>query len=275
MKTQKDESALGVEPAEARSEMVSALERGLSVLRCFTPERPLLGHAEIARITGIPRPTVNRLVATLLASGMLKAAPSSDRFTLGPGVLSLARVFLGSLDVRAVARPLMQAMAEDMGASVYLAVRDGLEMVVIEACRPLSSILVPRLDVGSRAPIAPSALGRAYLAAVDEPYRNQLLDSLRLLRGPEWASVQPALLQAIGEAHRLGYCLSLGDFHREIHSVSVALVGPGDEVMALNCGGAGFVFSEEKLRSVIAPRLRATALQIAADIGGRVPPLQP
>lgn len=267
-------SPVATEPSDARSDTVSALERGISVLRCFSQDRPVLGYAEIARITGIPRPTVNRLVATLQATGMLKPDATSDRFTLGPGVVSLARVFLASLDVRAVARPRMQAMAEEVSASVYLAVRDGMEMVLIEACRPRSSILSPRLDVGSRAPLATSALGRAYISALEEGPRNQLVDSLRLLRGPEWDSQAPGLARALDDARRLGYCLSLGDFHHEINSVSVPLVGPGDEIMALNCGGAGYVFTEERLRIEVAPRLRAIALDIARDIGGYVPPLQ-
>ena len=257
---------------ESRSETVSALERGISVLRCFSPEQPVLGYVDIARMTGIPRPTVNRLVATLQATGMLKPALAADRFTLGPAVVTLAQVFLCSLDVRAVARPKMQAMAEEVGASVYLAVRDGMEMVLIEACRPRSSILSPRLDVGSRAPMPNSALGRAYLSALDDARRNQLIDSLRLLRGPEWDHIGPAMQRAVDEAWRLGYCLSLGEFHHEINSVSVPLVGPGEEIMALNCGGAAFVFTEERLRREIAPRLIAIARDIAQDIGGRVPP---
>lgn len=260
-----------VDAAESRSDTVSALERGISVLRCFSQERPVLGYADIAKMTGIPRPTVNRLVATLNATGMLKPAPAADRFTLGPAVISLARVFLVSLDVRAVARPKMLAMAEDLGASVYLAVRDGMEMVLIEACRPNSSILSPRLDVGSRAPIPTSALGRAYLSALDESRRTRLVDSLRLLRGPEWDHIGPAMQRAVDEAQRLGYCLSLGEFHHEINSVSVPLVGPGDEIMALNCGGAAFMFTEQRLREEFAPRLLAIAQDIAHDIGGHVP----
>jgi len=231
----------------------------------------VLGHADIARMTGIPRPTVNRLVATLLSLGMLKAAQVADRFMLGPGVVSLSRVFLGSLDVRAAARPSMQAMAEEVGASVYLAIRDGMEMVLIEACRPRSSMLSARLDVGSRAPLANSALGRAYLSALPEAQRNQLVDSMRLLRGPEWDSIAPGMTRAIGEARRLGYCLSLGEFHREINSVSVPLIGPDGEVMALNGGGAAFVFTEDRLRNELAPRLHDIALTIARDIGGHVP----
>jgi DNA-binding IclR family transcriptional regulator len=257
--------------AEARSDTVSALERGISVLRCFSQDKPVLGYADIAKMTGIPRPTVNRLVATLAATGMLRPALAADRFTLGPAVISLARVFLVSLDVRAVARPKMMAMAEDLGCSVYLAVRDGMEMVLIEACRPNSSILSPRLDVGSRAPIPTSALGRAYLSALDDAKRTQLVDSLRLLRGPEWDRIGPGMQRAIDEAQRLGYCLSLGEFHHEINSVSVPMVGPGDEVMALNCGGAAFMFTEQRLREEFAPRLQAIAQHIARDIGGHVP----
>jgi IclR family transcriptional regulator, positive regulator for flagellar biogenesis len=266
-----DTFASPADAAESRPDTVSALERGISVLRCFSEEQPALGHADIARMTGIPRPTVNRLVATLQATGMLKPALAADRFMLGPGVVALARVFLASLDVRAVARPKMQAMAEAVGASVYLAVRDGMEMVIIEACRPRSSILSPRLDVGSRAPIPNSALGRAYLSALDDARRNQLVDSLRLLRGPEWDRIGPAMERAIDEARRLGYCLSLGEFHHEINSVSVPLVGPGEEIMALNCGGAAYVFTEERLRQEFAPSLRAIAHEIASDIGGYVP----
>jgi DNA-binding IclR family transcriptional regulator len=262
---------VAAEAAEARSDTVSALERGISVLRCFSQENPVLGFSDIAKMTGIPRPTVNRLVATLAATGMLKPALAADRFTLGPAVISLARVFLVSLDVRAVARPKMMAMAEELGASVYLAVRDGMEMVLIEACRPYSSILSPRLDVGSRAPIPTSALGRAYLSALDETRRTQLIDSLRLLRGPEWDRIGPGMQRAVDESQRLGYSLSLGDFHHEINSVSVPLVGPGDEVMALNCGGAAFMFTEQRLREDFAPRLMAIARDIAHDIGGHVP----
>jgi DNA-binding IclR family transcriptional regulator len=194
---------------------------------------------------------------------------------LGPGVVSLSRVFLASLDVRAAARPSMQAMAEEAGASVYLAIRDGMEMVLIEACRPRSSMLSARLDVGSRAPLANSALGRAYLSALPEAQRNQLIDSMRLLRGPEWDGIAPGMVRAIGEARRLGYCLSLGEFHREINSVSVPLIGPDGEVMALNGGGAAFVFTEERLRNELAPRLHDIALTIARDIGGHVPTPQP
>jgi len=255
----------------ARPETVSALERGIAVLRCFTEDRRSLTSTELSRLTGVPRPTVARLASTLVTLGLLQQEPGGERYMLGPGVVSLARVFLAGLDVRAIARPQMQRLAEEAGGSVYLAVPDGLEMVIIEACRPRTSMLAPRLDVGSRTPIANAALGRAYLWALPEREREAVIESLRLARGSDWAALEPGLKRSLEEAGRLGYCISAGEFHREINSVSVPLVGPRGEVMALNCGTAAFVFTEDHLRQVVAPRLIRLAEALAADIGGHVP----
>jgi DNA-binding IclR family transcriptional regulator len=250
---------------------VSALERGIAVLRCFTEDRRLLTPTELSRLTGIPRPTATRLAGTLCTLGLLKQDPATDAYMLGPGVVSLARVFLAGLDVRAVARPHMQQLAEALSGSVYLGIRDGTEMVLIEACRARSSMLAARMDVGSRIPMASSALGRAYLSAIEPADRDVLIETLRLARGAEWSLVEPGLRRALDDARRHGWCVSAGEFHREINSVSVPLVGPQGEVMALNCGGAAFAFTEERLRDEVAPRLLQTARDIAAEIGGHVP----
>ena len=257
-------------PAAAREARttVSALDRGLALLQCFNDGQRLLGPTELARLTGIPRPSVTRLAATLVGHRWLRPEPGGDRYMLGAGVVSLAQVFLSGLDVRAAARGPMQALAERTGGSVYLAVRDGLEMVLVEACRSRSTMLAARLDVGSRVPLPNSALGRAYLGALDATTSAQLLDSLRLARGSDWQALEQGLTRALADAARSGFCLSAGEFHREINSVSVALTGPRGEVMSFNCGGPAFVFTEERLRNEVAPALAAMVQAVAADIGG-------
>jgi DNA-binding IclR family transcriptional regulator len=279
MSTDKNDLTLSAaETADARgerSDTVSALERGMAVLRCFDEEHRLLTPTELARRTGIPRPTVTRLATTLVTLGFMRQEPGGERFMLGPGVVALARVFLSGLDVRAVARPRMQALAEAVGGSVYLAVADGPDMVLIEACRPRSTMLAARLDVGSRAPMANSSLGRAYLWALAPREREAMIESLRLARGSDWPSLEGGLRRALAEADQLGCCSSAGEFHRENNSVSVPLVGANGEVMALNCGGPAFVFTEEVLRGGVAPKLLDMARALAADIGGSVPPPRP
>jgi IclR family transcriptional regulator, positive regulator for flagellar biogenesis len=259
------------ENPKALASNVSALERGIAVLRCFTETRRVLTPTELARLTGVPRPTVTRLASTLVALGLMQQDADTDAFMLGPGLVSLARVFLAGLDVRAAARPHMAELAEATSGSVYLAIPQGLDMVLIEACRPRSTMLSPRLDVGSRAPMATSALGRAWLWAQPPAQREALIESLRLARGVDGQAAEAGLKRSLADAERLGYCVSAGEFHREINSVAVPLVGPTGDVMAVNCGSAAFVFTEDHLHREVAPRLLAMTRALAADIGGHVP----
>jgi IclR family transcriptional regulator, positive regulator for flagellar biogenesis len=263
--------------AAAPPDTVSALDRGMSLLNCFRDDQRLLSATDLARLTGIPRPTVIRLAATLVTHRWLQNEADGERYKLGAGVVSLAQNFLAGLDVRAASRAPMQALAETTGGSVYLAVRDGLDMVLIEACRARSTMLTSRLDVGSRVPLPNSALGRAYLGAIDFEARQQLIESLRLSRGSDWGAFEGGLNAALEEFSQTGFCRSVGEFHAEINSVSVAMAGPDGAVMTFNCGGPVYSFNPQRLTDDIAPALLRMAHQIAADIGGKlvVPPEVP
>ena len=265
-----NESALNT----VKADTVSALERGIAVLRCFSRTERELSNTELSRRTGIPKPTVTRLAATLVALGLLRQNAVTESFELAAGVVCIAQAFLSGLDVRARARPHMQALADATGGTVLLGVRDGLEMVLIEVRRPRMSMLSSVLDVGSRVPLPNSALGRAYLAGVDEHERTQLLETLHLSRGTEWPRLVPGLHKALAEAHELGYAGSYGEWHREIGSLAVPLQGPNGEVMSLNCGGPAFAFNAERLHGEVGQPLLAAAQVIATEIGGNLPLLQ-
>jgi DNA-binding IclR family transcriptional regulator len=252
---------------------VSALERGIAVLRCFREDVRDLSNAELARMTGIPKPTVTRLATTLVVQGLMKQAPGTERFSLSAGVVSLAQAFLGGIDLRAFARPHMAELADQANGAVYLGVRDGLDMVLVETASPRAALLLARLRVGSRFPMVSSALGRAYVSAVSDIRERERLE-LRLRESAgadEWQRLEAGYARAQDDAGRHGYCLSLGEFHRDIHSVAVPLVVPGGEIVALNCGGPSFLFSEGHLRQDVAPMLLATARAIAREVGGFVP----
>lgn len=139
-------------PAQRRTQTVTALERGIAVLRCFEVDPHPLSNRDIARTTGIPKPTVTRLLATLVGVGYLKPAREPDKYQLSAGVIPLAQAFLRSVDVRAYARPHMVALADAIGGWSYLAVPNGLEMIIVETCRAHGAVLRSRLDVGSRVP---------------------------------------------------------------------------------------------------------------------------
>lgn len=251
---------------DSAADSVSALRRGFEVLQCIADAGKPLGNAEISQATGIPRPTVTRLVATLVVLGHVRPAAGSERFELAAGVVGLAQAFLGGLDVRGAARPHLVALAESTGASSLLGVRDGTEMLVIEAARSRSAVASLAADVGTRMQLATSALGRGWLAGVDEVTRGAVLSQLKRQRSR--IAIDADFEAMLDESRAQGYALSLGDWHPAINAVAVPVRTPSGEVITLNCGGPSFVMPAERLREEGIPALLRTAEALARDIGG-------
>ena len=124
-------AAPGKGPATDRK-FVTALSRGLDVLRCFGPRDRWLTNLEMARRTGLAKPTVSRLAYTLTRLGYLRYSERLNKYALGSAAISLGYAALGQMDIRRVARPLMQELSDYTKASVHLAVNDRRSMQVVD-----------------------------------------------------------------------------------------------------------------------------------------------
>lgn len=245
-------------------QFVVALARGLEVLRAFAPGDALLGNQEIAARTGLPKPTVSRLTHTLCRLGYLRHSGRHAKYELGAGVLALGYAALAGIGVRQVARPLMQELAERANASVSLGGRDRLEMVYVEHCRSAATVSL-RLEVGSRIPLATTAMGRALLAALPEGERDYLMGHLRRRHGADWAEVRAGVERAVEDVRDRGFAVSAGDWQRDVHAVGVPLVPPdGSAVLAFNLGGPSFLLDGDRLTGELGPRLVALVRDVEA-----------
>jgi DNA-binding IclR family transcriptional regulator len=247
-------------------QFVTALARGLEILRVFSPQDGLLGNQEIAARTGLPKPTVSRLTRTLTKLGYLAYSERLGKYQLGTGTLALGYSVLANMGVRQVARPFMQQLAEYAGASVSLGGRDRLEMIYIEHCRPASAVTL-RLDLGSRIPIATTAMGRALLAALPDEERRYLLDHMAKHDPAQWPKIRRGVEQAVDDLKTRGFTTSIGDWQSDVHAVGVPMTPPdGSSILAFNCGGPSFLFKREKLLNDLGPRLVNLARNVEAAL---------
>lgn len=246
------------------ADSVRALVRGFEVLDCYAAARRPLGTNEVAELTGIPKPTVSRLIATLAGLGHLRPAAQGTAYELAAGVVRLAEAFLGAIDVRHHARPHVVQLAEECNASAFLGVRDADDMLVVEAGRSRSAVALLGSDVGTRMSLYTSALGRAWLAGVDEPTRAAVLAHSRNGRSKAARALDAALATAL----RNGYAESIGEWHANINAIAVPVRTPGGQVVSLNCGGPSFLMPQQRLESFVLPRLLRAADALARDVGG-------
>ncbi|WP_198666187.1 IclR family transcriptional regulator [Tropicimonas sp. IMCC34043] len=242
--------------------MNTALVRGLSVLKAFGPDNRPIGNAEIAQRVNLPKATVSRMTFTLSELGYLNYDADIGRYSLGPGVLTLGYDVMAQMDIRDIARPYMQELADYADASVYLGVPHGVEFIYVEACRTPGSMAV-RLGVGSRIPVATTGMGRAYLAALPEEECEALLDRARESYGEAWSGIEAKTLAAIAAAKERGYGLSGGDWISEAHSAGAVIRrADGRPVYAINVGGLRSIVTTARLEGDLGPRLLGVARQI-------------
>jgi DNA-binding IclR family transcriptional regulator len=248
---------------------VTALARGLEVLRAFTPSQGLLGNGEIAERTGLPKPTVSRLTYTLTKLGYLTHVERMAKYQLAPAALALGYSALANMRIRQVARSYMQELADYAGAAVALGTRDRLDLIYVELCRSRSGAML-RVNLGSRIPIATTAMGRALLAGLPESEREWLFGYIKRQEGKRWPQVRVGLEQAIEEYAAHGFTMAIGDWERDISAVGVPLVAPdGSGVFAFNCGAPAFQFTRERLTSDIGPRLVNMVRNVEVALNGR------
>ncbi|KSO94308.1 IclR family transcriptional regulator [Pseudomonas aeruginosa] len=252
--------AVLIDPMQEKDEelkdrqFVTALARGLELLRCFTPRESLLGNQELAKKTGLPKPTVSRLTHTLTRLGYLRHLPHSGKYQLEVGVMSFGYAMLSNLSIRALARPLMEEMAGYAKAAVAMAARDRLSMVYLDVVHGEANLTMRR-QVGSHLSLHRSAIGRACLAAMPEDEREFILGHIRKRHPEDWPEVRKGLERAFRDYADYDFCLSLGEWQRDVNAVGVALHHESHGLLAFNCGGPSFHLKREKLEDDIGPRL--------------------
>jgi DNA-binding IclR family transcriptional regulator len=246
---------------------VVALSRGLDVLRAFHPNDGLLGNQEIAARTNLPKPTVSRLTYTLTKLGYLTPVPRFEKYQLAPSAMSLGYAALANLGVRHLSESYRDQVMHATGGAVAVGGRDRLSMIYFGQSRSERTLGV-QLDVGSRIPIATTAMGRAYIWALPNEERASLLRELREHYGSRWPRMRDGIERSGETVAKHGFAISAGDWQDDVAAVGVALkLNDGTGPYAFNCGAPAFRFTEDLLHSDIGPRLVAMVRNIEAALG--------
>jgi IclR family pca regulon transcriptional regulator len=248
-----------------RTEFVQSLERGLSVLRAFSAERPSMTLSEVARTTDLTRATARRLLLTFEALGYVRSGGRS--FELTPRVLDLGYAYVSSLKLPDIAQPFMEALSERVHESVSAAVLDDDEIVYV-ARVPTKRIMTVAIALGSRLPAASTSMGRALLAELPDDELDAFLTRTTVAPATDNTLTDPAdLREAILEVRRLGYAVVDQELELGVRSASTVLRNRrGCALAAINVSTHAGRVSLKELRGVFVPELLATAEAINAQL---------
>jgi DNA-binding IclR family transcriptional regulator len=215
-----------------------------------------VGNLELAELTGLPKSTVSRVTAALARANLVVQKPGSEKYHLGPRVLALAQAYRRANPIGDLLAASMQKVADETRGTIGLAARDGMDMVYLNIWRGVSHITI-RQDVGSRMPLASSAIGLAWLAGLRDHERKSVLAEIRTHDSANWPAVRDRVAQAVEEIEAHGYCTGLGVWQPDVNGAAVAFRSGGfGDTYALNLGGPSFWLTDELIRRDCGPRLR-------------------
>jgi IclR family pca regulon transcriptional regulator len=257
--------------AERASSYSQSLERGLAILAAFQG-RPVLGVSELSREVGLSRSTAHRYIATLANLGYLDQDPVTRKYRLGPRVLDLGFSAINSMDLREVAAPHLQALSDETGHTVNMAVLDGADIVYIERCRTSQRgqrDIDLNLHVGSRLPAYCTSMGKVLLAGLPADEQRDVLERVDFdQRGPNTLTEREELLLELLRVARAGLAVNNEELAYGLRSIAAPVrSGTGDVVAAINLAVHRTMVSLDALVAHLGPPLKRTADAISSRLG--------
>ena len=258
------DGVVGIDDDDGR--FVSALARGLFILRVFEDASQTLANGELAQRTGLPKATITRLTHTLVALGYLESLPGEEKFRLGPAVLTLGATFLRGNSFPRIVTPYLQRLANQTGCHVALGVREGADCVYVQLWRGAGQTIILSSGVGQRLPLARTAMGMALLAAMPEPGRGLVFAQMQASANSEGAALRRWQERCAQEIAQGGFCVGIGPWRKEINAVAAPLPAFDGSVYAVNISGPAFLLEEAVLREKTGPLL-AEAIEQMRRLG--------
>ncbi len=243
-----------------------ALRRGLALLRAIAARDGGATMAELAGTVTMPRATAYRLLRALVDEGFAAAAPDgAGRYVLGPAVDALRRDGKAPPRLEDVAAPIMDALAAELGETVKLVVRDGLEVVTLAVSIPSrDSCIASR--VGTRLPLHVGASQRLLLAHAPIAVREAVLAGT-LARFTPLTIVSPTRLKREMAAIATGRTFESHGEGVDGVGAAAALVGAGTEPCAALVSVYVYANRSATRRAAILRRTAGAADAITAALG--------
>lgn len=242
--------------------LVGAVQRAFAVLDALADGGAELGTNEIARRTGINPSTVSRLLATLVAGGLVEHVPDTGRYRLGLRLLELGNVVLASLDLRQIARPHLRALVESTGETATLSAPGDRDAVTVDFVQSRSSVQgVARLGRPSIAHA--TATGKVLLAFGDRALPPGPL------KGYTGRTItdRAALAAEVERVRERGYAYNFGEREDDLHAIAAPVWGSRDELMAIiGVQGPASRFDPEAMETAVEPLLEH-AQQVSLELG--------
>jgi IclR family acetate operon transcriptional repressor len=240
---------------------LAAVTRATAVLDALGAAGHDLGTNELARATGINASTVSRLLATLTAAGYVEHVAANGRYRLGPRVIQLAQGVLARLDVRRIARPLLEELVAVTGETATLSLPGDRDAITADFV-PGSASVISVAQVGRPSISHCTAVGKVMLAY--GPRGIEALD-LPLPKLTDATITDPARLSAeLDGVREHGFAIAAGEREADLNAAAAPVFDARGLAAIIGLQGPAARLTRDRLAVVAGPVVEAARRASAA-----------
>jgi IclR family transcriptional regulator, KDG regulon repressor len=246
---------------------VKVLEKALKILELYTYQEHVFTLDQITRKTGLSKATVFRILKTLEHNGFLKHDEVRQTYTLGLRFMELGGIVYESLSIRKVAAPYLDALSQDLKATILLGVLKDDQLLYIDK-RESESLIRTSSYMGLKRPPYYGMLGMTLLAYMDKDEAKRLLKVYPPTRTTDKTVTDPReIVKRLEETRRTGYYVERDEIFEGVVGIGVPIRDfSGQVVAALGSSQMEFQVKNSDFEHVV-ERLKESAQAISRELG--------
>ena len=258
------------EPPSARppaSRRIQAVEHAIDVLDVIAAAGRGQGVSDIARQTGLSKPTVHHLLATLESRRFVIREPDSTRYRLSWALYELGSNVVRGINLSRIARPYLDRLSAQTSESTLLGILDEDSVLYLDRGEPPAGMDMVA-DAGRRGSLHATASGKVLLAHAPKATVDRMLEQ-PLTKYTETTITEPAVMRRqLAQVRTRGYSTCWEERERGLCSLAVPLRDyTGTVVATLTLAGPADRLNSRTYQKHLPP-LTNTAHRIEMHLGG-------
>jgi DNA-binding IclR family transcriptional regulator len=231
--------------------MAPSVKKAFEILEAISLSRKGAGVNKIARDLKMAKSTVHGITSILEDLGAIMRDPLTKRYTLGLTLFELGRLAYSQIDLKDLARPIMEELMEKTQESVFLGVLNGERVTILDIVESRQDLKITS-PVGTTIPLLAGATGKVFLACMEEEKVKEIIRKKGFTRYTENTIIDPEkYLQEIRSVREKGYATDYEEYILGVRAVVSPIKGEVHLMSALWVVGFRTSLNGDKMRALI------------------------
>lgn len=245
--------------------LAPSVKKAFDILKVISRSKEGVGLSEIAKTLKIAKSSAHGITSVLEELGAIVRDPATRRYELGFTLFELGHRAYSQIDLRRIARPIMEGLMEGIQETVFLGMLHGEHMTIVDAVECRHDFKITS-QIGTNIPFLAAATGKALLSVMEDKKALEIIQSKGLPKYTEKSITDPALfLKEVEQVRQKGYATDYEEYISGVRAVAAPVKGGSNRSAIIWVVGFKASLDDNKLE-----KLTGMILAAIAAIEGRI-----